>query len=120
MVSAARKNNRVVQEGQCQRSAPHFDDAMKYATSGKIGKIRTVKSWAYMSYGKTFPPLPDEPVPAGVDYNMWLGPAPERPFNKNRFHGSFRYFWDYAGGLMTDWGVHLIDMGLKGMNVSTP
>jgi predicted dehydrogenase len=73
-----------------------------------------------MGYGKTFPVLPDEPVPAGVDYNMWLGPAPQRPFNKNRFHGSFRYFWDYAGGLMTDWGVHMIDMGLKGMNVTTP
>jgi predicted dehydrogenase len=120
MVAATRKHKRVVQVGQWQRSAPHFDEAMQYATSGKVGKIRTVKSWAYMGYGKTFPVVPDEPVPAGVDYKMWLGPAPQRPFNKNRFHGSFRYFWDYAGGLMTDWGVHMIDMGLKGMNVTTP
>lgn len=120
MVAAARKHNRIVQVGQWQRSAPHFNEAMQYATSGKIGKIRTVKTWAYMGYGKTSPVLPDEPVPAGVDYKMWLGPAPERPFNRNRFHGSFRYFWDYAGGLMTDWGVHMIDMGLKGMNVTTP
>jgi predicted dehydrogenase len=51
---------------------------------------------------------------------MWLGPAPHRPFNPNRFHGSFRYFWDYAGGLMTDWGVHMIDMVLAGMNVTLP
>ena len=51
---------------------------------------------------------PDEPVPAGVDYDMWLGPAPKRPFNRNRFHFTFRWFWDYAGGLMTDWGVHLL------------
>jgi predicted dehydrogenase len=43
---------------------------------------------------------------------MWLGPAPKRPFNKNRFHGSWRHFWDYGGGLMSDWGVHLLDMGL--------
>jgi predicted dehydrogenase len=120
MVAATRKHKRVVQVGQWQRSAPHFDEAMQYATSGKVGKIRTVKSWAYMGYGKTFPVVPDEPVPPGVDYKMWLGPAPQRPFNKNRFHGSFRYFWDYAGGLMTDWGVHMIDMGLKGMNVTTP
>jgi predicted dehydrogenase len=42
---------------------------------------------------------------------MWLGRHPDRPFQQNRFHGSFRYFWDYAGGLMTDWGVHMIDMG---------
>jgi predicted dehydrogenase len=59
-------------------------------------------------------------VPAGVDYATWLGPAPQRPFNRNRFHGTFRYFWDYAGGLMTDWGAHMIDMALWGMNVTTP
>ena len=63
---------------------------------------------------------PDEPVPAGVDYDMWLGPAPKRPFNRNRFHFTFRWFWDYAGGLMTDWGVHLLDYALFGMNVTTP
>jgi predicted dehydrogenase len=120
MVEAAKKHKRVVQVGQWQRSAPHFNEALAYAQSGKLGKIRTVKAWAFMGYGKQFPVLPDEPVPAGVDYKMWLGPAPERPFNKNRFHGSFRYFWDYAGGLMTDWGVHMIDMVLKGMNVTTP
>jgi predicted dehydrogenase len=51
---------------------------------------------------------------------MWLGPAPERPFNPNRFHFNFRWFWDYAGGLMTDWGVHLIDMVLYGMQAVAP
>ena len=63
---------------------------------------------------------PDEPVPAGVDYDMWLGPAPKHPFNRNRFHFTFRWFWDYAGGLMTDWGVHLLDYALFGMNVTAP
>ena len=59
-------------------------------------------------------------VPSGVDYDMWLGPAPDRPFNTNRFHFTFRWFWDYAGGLMTDWGVHLLDVVLWGMNATTP
>ena len=120
MVAAARKHNRVVQVGQWQRSGGHWEAAIDYVRSGKLGTIRTVKTWAYMPYGKTFPVVPDGPAPAGVDYGMWLGPAPERPFNKSRFHGSFRYFWDYAGGLMTDWGAHMIDMALWGMNVTTP
>lgn len=120
MVKAARHYNRVVQVGQWQRSGPHWDDAMQHAQSGKVGKIRLVKTWAYMGYGKDFVVKPDAPVPAGVDYEMWLGPAPKRPFNLNRFHGSFRYFWDYGGGLMTDWGAHMLDMALKGMNVTAP
>ncbi|WP_332369026.1 Gfo/Idh/MocA family protein [Spirosoma telluris] len=103
MVAAARKHKRITQVGQWQRSGPHWKNAIDYVRSGQIGTIRTVKTWAYMPYGKTFPVVANEPVPAGVDYEMWLGPAPKRPFNRNRFHGTFRYFWDYAGGLMTDW-----------------
>jgi predicted dehydrogenase len=120
MVAAAKRYNRVVQVGQWQRSGQHWQDAVKYVQSGKLGTIRLVKVWAYMPYGRNLPVVADSPVPAGVDYDKWLGPAPKRPFNKNRFHGSFRYFWDYAGGLMTDWGVHMIDIALMGMNVSTP
>ncbi len=66
------------------------------------------------------PMVPDGPAPDGVDYDMWLGPAPQRAFNPNRFHFNFRWFWDYAGGLMTDWGVHLIDIVLWGMNATAP
>lgn len=66
------------------------------------------------------PVKPDEPVPAGVDYEMWLGPAPKRPFNIYRFHYNFRFFWDYAGGLMSDWGVHLLDYALEGMKAPLP
>ena len=54
------------------------------------------------------------------NYEMWLGPAPKRPFNPNRFHFNFRWFWDYAGGLMTDWGVHEIDIALYAMNADAP
>ena len=66
------------------------------------------------------PMVANSAVPAGADYNMWLGPAPKRDFNANRFHFNFRWFWDYAGGLMTDWGVHEIDIALYAMGVSAP
>jgi predicted dehydrogenase len=120
MVSAAKKYKTVVQVGQWQRSDPHWLDAVKFIQSGKLGKIRLVRVFSYQGWCPSIPVLPDEPVPAGVDYDMWLGPASKRPFNRNRFHFTFRWFWDYAGGLMTDWGVHLLDYALFGMNVTTP
>jgi predicted dehydrogenase len=120
MMAAAKKYNRVVQVGQWQRSGPHWQKAIDYVQSGKLGKIRLVKAWAYMGWMKEVKKAPDGPVPAGVDYDMWLGPAAKRPFNPNRFHFNFRWYWDYAGGLMTDWGVHLIDMVLYGMKAGGP
>lgn len=120
MVDARRKYNRVVQCGQWQRSMPHFVDALNFLKTGKIGQIRTVKAWAYMGWMKNIPAKPDSPVPTGVNYDMWLGPARKRPFNENRFHFNFRWFWDYAGGLMTDWGVHLVDYVLLGMDAPLP
>lgn len=120
MLKAARKFDKVIQVGQWQRSDPHWQDAVKFVHSGKLGRVRTVKVWAYIGWKSRLPVLPNEPVPEGVDYDFWLGPAPKRPFNRNRFHFSFRWFWDYAGGLMTDWGVHLLDYGLFGMDQYAP
>lgn len=120
MVQAVRQYNRVVQVGQWQRSDLHWISALEYLHSGALGRIRQVKAWADVNYGRGFTVAADTNPPPGVDYDRWLGPAPSRPFNKNRFHGSFRYFWDYAGGLMTDWGVHMIDMVLAGMKASAP
>jgi predicted dehydrogenase len=120
MVAAAERYGTVVQAGQWQRSGSHWSDAAAYARSGEIGRIRLVKAWAYQGWMKAIPVKPDEPVPEGVDYDMWLGPAPVRPFNPNRFHFNFRWFWDYAGGLMTDWGVHMIDMVHYGMGDRGP
>jgi predicted dehydrogenase len=120
MVKAASKNKSIVQVGQWQRSDPHWQDAVDFIRSGKLGKIRLVRVFSYQGWCPSIPVLPDEPVPAGVDYDMWLGPATKRPFNRNRFHFTFRWFWDYAGGLMTDWGVHLLDYALFGMNVTAP
>lgn len=120
MLSAQQHYNKVVQVGQWQRSQQHFKDAVDYVQTGVLGNIRTVKVWCYQGWMKPGPVVPNTAPPAGVDYKMWLGPAPIRPFNSSRFHFNFRWFWDYAGGLMTDWGVHLLDYGLLGMKSPTP
>ena len=120
MLAAANKYQRIVQVGQWQRSHEHWQKAIDFVKSEQLGKIRTVKTWAYQGWMKNILPKNDSAVPSGVDYNMWLGPAPKRPFNENRFHFNFRWYWDYAGGLMTDWGVHIIDMALYGMGAQGP
>lgn len=120
MVNAQQKYNKVVQAGQWQRSQQHFKDAVDFVQSGQLGNIRTVKVWCYQGWMKPGAVVPDTLPPAGVDYNLWLGPAKRRPFNASRYHFNFRWFWDYAGGLMTDWGVHLLDYGLLGMNSPVP
>jgi predicted dehydrogenase len=120
MIAAAKKYNRAVQGGQWQRSQQHFRDAVDFVYSGQLGRIRTVKVWCYQGWMKPGPVVADSAPPAGVDFAKWLGPAPTRPFNASRFHFNFRWFWDYAGGLMTDWGVHLLDYGLLGMKAGTP
>lgn len=120
MVAAQKRYRNVVQVGQWQRSHPHWRDAVKYVQEGHIGRVRTVRSWSYVGWKTSIPVVEDTEAPEGVDYDMWLGPAPKRPFNKNRFHASFRWYWDYAGGVMTDWGVHLLDFALFGMNQYVP
>jgi predicted dehydrogenase len=120
MVQAARKYNRVVQAGTMQRSGHYFQKAVAIVKSGALGDItfcRTFQAGLAKQEGWGNPP--DEPAPEGLDWDMWLGPAPKRPFNVNRWgiplrdipkrFSTFRYFWDYAGGAMTDWGVHLLD-----------
>jgi predicted dehydrogenase len=120
MVAAQEKTGKIVQAGQWQRSGPHYRKAFEIVRSGVLGKIRLVKVWAYQGWMKPVPVLPDTAPPANVNYDMWLGPAPKRPFNPNRFHFNFRWFWDYAGGLMTDWGVHEIDIALYAMGADAP
>jgi predicted dehydrogenase len=120
MVTAARNHKRIVQMGTQWRSGLHYQEAVDFVRSGKLGRIRQVRAWAYLDWvGGIGKPADSDPLPS-VDYNMWLGPAPERPFNKNRFHFNFRWFWDYAGGLMTDWGVHLINIALWAMGPEPP
>ncbi|HLV01185.1 MAG TPA: Gfo/Idh/MocA family oxidoreductase [Acidobacteriota bacterium] len=115
MVEAARKYDRVVQVGTQQRSSRHFAEAVDFVRSGQLGKIRQVRAWAYLDWKGGIGNPPDEQPPAGVDYDFWLGPAPKRPFNPARFHFTFRWFWDYSGGLMTDWGAHMVDVAMWAM-----
>lgn len=120
MVKAAKHYGKIIQVGQQQRSGFVFQKAMELIKGGKIGKLRKVNAWANFNYGVGSPVVPDEPVPAGVDFEMWLGPAPKRSFNRTRFHGNWRMFWDYGGGLNSDWGVHLLDIALWAKDISTP
>lgn len=120
MLDAARKNKRVVQMGTQWRSSDHFAAAVEFVKSGKLGKVRMARVWAYLDWVGGIGHPPDGDPPAGVDYDLWLGPSPSRPFNPNRFHFNFRWFWDYAGGLMTDWGVHLLNIILWAMGPEKP
>jgi predicted dehydrogenase len=120
MLEAARRHNRVVQMGAQRRSSQFYGQAIEFVRSGKLGKVGLARAWAYLDWINPIGSPPDSEPPAGVDYDLWLGPAPKRPFNPNRFHFNFRWFWDYAGGLMTDWGVHLIQVLLWAMGPEPP
>ncbi len=120
IVEAVKRYGRVLQMGTQWRSGRHYNEAIEMVKSGRLGKIRQVRAWAYLDWVGGIGNPPDGVPPTGVNYDMWLGPAPLRPFNPNRFHFNFRWFWDYAGGLMTDWGVHLINLAMWGMGPTPP
>jgi len=120
MLTAAQKHDRIVQMGSQWRSCQHMMEAAEFVKSGKLGKVGMVRGWAYLDWLPSVGKPADCPPPPGIDYDMWLGPAPQRPFNPNRFHFNFRWFWDYAGGLMTDWGVHLFNMISMGLPLKNP
>lgn len=121
MIRAARKHNRVVAVGTQQRSARHFQEAVEIVKSGELGKVFWAQTWNFENISPTgMGPAEDGDPPAGVDWDLWLGPAPKVPFNVNRFHLLFRWFFDYAGGMMSDWGVHLNDIVLWALNEKGP
>ncbi|WP_297089591.1 Gfo/Idh/MocA family oxidoreductase [uncultured Draconibacterium sp.] len=109
------------QVGMWQRSSKHWFEASEIVKSGILGDVHLVKAWIYKGYDKPYPVMPDEDkAPDYVDYDMWLGPAPKRAFNWNRFHYNHRWWYDYAGGAMTDWGVHLLDFAMFAMDAGMP
>ncbi|HEV8291192.1 MAG TPA: Gfo/Idh/MocA family oxidoreductase, partial [Tepidisphaeraceae bacterium] len=109
MVAAMRKNKRIVQLGTQSRSSRHFLSAMEFIRSGKLGRCLFAKAWESGKQGSIGRP-PDSDPPEGVDYDMWLGPAPKRPFNVRRFHGNWRWFFDYGTGDLGNDGVHRLDV----------
>ncbi len=121
MVAAARKYNRIVQTGSQQRSSPHFLRVAELIQAGHLGKVHLVECWNFANEGTTgIGNPPDEAPPPGLDWDLYLGPAPMRPYNRNRFIWNYRYFWDYSGGMMTDWGAHHMDIVHMAMGVDAP
>lgn len=110
MRNAARHHRRIVQTGSQQRSDAKFLKACEYVRNGRLGKIRRVLVGLNGVNWMKDPVVPDSAPPADLDYNFWLGPAPQRPYNKHRVHYFFRFFWDYSGGQMTNWGAHHLDI----------
>ncbi len=108
MVQAMRKHNRIVQMGTQARTGEHFQAAIDYIASGKLGKVLVAKAWESTRQGSLGHPADSDPPP-GVDYDRWLGPAPKRPFNKMRFHGNWRWFFDLGTGDLGNDGVHRLD-----------
>jgi predicted dehydrogenase len=109
MIAAARKYNRVVQTGSQQRSDDKFRRACEMIRSGQLGKIKLVEV-GLPAVNFDGPAVADSTPPANLDYDFWLGPAPNRPYNEKHVHYLFRFFWDYSGGQMTNFGAHHLDI----------
>ena len=129
MIKAVRDNKRICQVGLMQRVCEDFNNAITYVQSGKLGKVGFVRAW-YVKKRDSLGNPPDGNPPAGLDWDMWLGPAPKVPFNPARYrvdlpsdgpnYGSWRWFWDYAGGQLCDWGPHMLDVVRWGMKLGMP
>ena len=117
MVAAMREHKRVVQMGSQHRSTERLQSAIEFVKAGHLGKCLVAKAWESSRQGAIGYPKDGTP-PAGVDYEMWMGPAPKRPFNVNRFHGRWRWFYDYGTGDLGNDGVHRLDMAVALLNAA--
>ena len=119
MIRAAEKTGRVVQVGLQQRSGLHFQSAVEFLRSGRLGSVNLAKAWI-VHRRKPIGRKQDCDSPLHVNYTEWLGSAPARGFNPNRFHFNWRWFWDYGGGELGHWGVHMLDVARWGLGVELP
>ncbi len=119
MVEAARKNQCVTQMGIQVRAGENYHRVVDVVRSGVLGKIHKTRVWVSRPYTNLGKPADGEP-PAGLDWDLWSGPAPLRPFNKNRFLFNWRWFWEYGGGLLADMGCHVIDLVHWALKVEAP
>jgi predicted dehydrogenase len=120
MVQAARKYNRIVVVGTQRRHGSGVAAAKKVIESGQLGKIHSIRIASYRTIYPGFGKTPVADPPTELDYDMWLGPAPKRPYQRHRALYHFRWFWDYSGGQMTNLGAHTLDQVLWLMNVKGP
>jgi predicted dehydrogenase len=114
MSEAVRRHNRIVQCGTWQRSTKEFTDAIDYVRAGKLGKIVLCRAW--ITDGTRLGRQKPSAAPAGLDYDMWTGPADFAPYQANRCHWNWRWWMNFGGGMSTDWGVHMMDIALLGMS----
>jgi len=119
IVGAARKYNRIVQQGSQSRSNLALQEAVQKMREGAIGDVYHARGLCY-KWRNTIGHKPEEAVPAGVDYDLWLGPAPKRAFTQNRFHYNWHWNWDYGNGDLGNQGIHEIDIARWGLGVKYP
>jgi len=119
LVRAANKYNRIVQHGTNSRSGKAIQDGMKQMQDGLIGEIYLSRGLCY-KWRNTIGHAPEEPVPAGVNYDLWTGPAPMKPFTKNRFHYNWHWIWDTGNGDIGNQGIHEMDVARWGLGVKFP
>jgi predicted dehydrogenase len=119
IIDAARRNNRIVQVGTQARSRPSTLRAIEFIRGGKIGRVLMAKAWN-VQLRENIGHTEDGPVPAGVDYETWLGPAPWIPFNENRFHYKWHWHWHFGTGDAGNDGAHQIDMARWALGAGYP
>jgi predicted dehydrogenase len=121
IVEAAKRWKRIVQHGTQHRAAPHYGEVQAIVQGGGLGEVRYVRIWNFQNlYPSGIGREPDAQPPAGLDWDFYLGPAPLVPYNRARFLGTYRWFWDYAGGWLTDFGTHRFDSFHQVMGVDAP
>ncbi len=119
LVAAAQRYGKIIQHGTESRSNPAYQEAIQFLHDGRLGEVYLAKSLCY-KWRNTIGLTPDEPVPAGVHYDLWIGPAPVRPFSRNRFHYNWHWQWDYGNGDLGNQGVHEMDLARWGLGVTLP
>ncbi len=121
MVRAAQAHKRVSQMGNhIHNDLPNYRRVVEIVRSGVLGKIARVTCWKTSWLASRLDNPPDSPPPPELDYEFWLGPAPRRPYNPNRSHGNFRYFWDYSGGVFIDFWAHITDVAYWALDLKAP
>jgi predicted dehydrogenase len=121
LADEARKSGRIVQAGLQHRSAPHFAECAELIRAGELGSVHFVRIWNCINMTPNgIGNVPDSEPPAGLDWNFYCGPAPLRPYNKLRHLSTYRWFWDYSGGFITDFGAHRFGTVHHLMNVTAP